>query len=181
VQLRIDGTKVTADKRPITTALSPYPVDLTPDGALAAVGNMGRGDGDADSVSLVDVAADPPRTVFTVSIGRSPEGLRWSPDGKFLAVAAQDGTTKPPGNPFYRAQGRLVLLALEDGRLRQVADAPIGRWSQGIGFSRDGRTVLVQNMVERAILVFGFDGKTLTSKTSLRIGSGPASIATPWK
>ena len=179
--LRIDGTKFSIDKRPVTTGVSPYPVDLSPDGRLAAVGNMGRGDGDVDTVSLVDVAADPPRTVYTVAIGRSPEGLRWAPDGKHLAVAVQDGTTKPPGNPYFQPKGRLVMLALEDGKLRPVAEAPIGGWSQGIGFSRDGKTVLVQSMVDRAIQVFGFDGKALTNKTSLRLGSGPASIATPWK
>ncbi len=179
--LRIAGTTVTLDKRPITTALAPYPLDITSDGRFVAVGNMGRGDGDIDSISLVDVSSEPFRTVQTLAAGRSPEGLRWAPDGKHLAVAFQNGTTKITSNPFYKPQGVLMLFALEDGRLRPVAEAPIGRWSQGIAFSRDGRTLLVQNMVERVIMVFGFDGKTLTPKPALEIGSGPASIMTPWK
>ena len=179
--LRIDGTKVTIDKRPITTGVAPYTMDITPDGRMAAVSNMGRGDGDIDGVSLIDLTQEPFRTVQTLDVGRSPEGLRFSPDGAFLAVGAQNGTTKAPGTPLYNASGRLILLALKDNRLRPVAEAPIGGWSQGIAFSRNGRTLLVQNMVQRTIDVFGWDGTALTVQGHLDIGSGPAAIMTSWK
>lgn len=179
--LRIDGTKITIDKRPITAGLSPYTLDITANGKLAAVGNMGRGDGDVDTVSLIDLGSEPFRTVQTLTVGRSPEGLKWSPDGKFLAIGAQNGTTKPPSSPFYQKQGRLILLALEGRALHQVAEAPIGQWSQGIAFSRDGKTLLVQNMVERSIMVFGWNGKALKAQGALDIGAGPAAIMTSWK
>ena len=122
----------------------------------------------------------PFRTVQTLTVGRSPEGVKWSPDGRFLAVATQDGTTKPPGNPFLGERGRLAIYELADKRLRPVADAPIGRWSQGIAFSRDGRTVLVQNMVERTIQVFRWDGAKLWPGVALDMGAGPAAIGTAW-
>ena len=179
--LRIDGTNVSVDKRPITTGLAPYTMDITPDGRWAAVSNMGRGDGDVDSVSLIDLSREPFRVVQTLDVGRSPEGLRFSPDGTVLAVGAQNGTTKVPGSPFYNAAGRLILLALRDGRLRQVAEAQIGGWNQGIAFSRDGRTLLVQDMLQRSIGVFGWDGATLAAKGRLDVGSGPAAIMTSWK
>ncbi len=178
--LRIQGTQVTLDPRPLTTGIAPYTIDLSPDGTLAAVGNMGRGDGDVDTVSLIDVTLDPIRTVQTLSVGRSPEGVRWSPDGKFLAVGAQNGTTKAPDSPLYNDKGRLIMLALENKTLRPVVEAPIGRWSQGIAFSKDGRTVLVQNMVERTIQVFRWDGARLFPSNPLEIAGGPAAIMTPW-
>ena len=178
--LNIEGRDVTADPRPITTGVAPYTIDVSPDGTLAAVSNMGRGDGDADTVSLIDLSARPFRTVQTITVGRSPEGLRWSPDGRFLATGTQEGTTKPPGNPFLGERGRLAMYELADRKLRLVAEAPIGRWSQGIAFSRDSRTVLVQNMVERSIQVFRWDGAKLWPGVTLDIGAGPAAIGTAW-
>lgn len=178
--LDIDGAKVTLGARQITTGVAPYTIDVTADGTMAAVGNMGRGDGDADTVSLIDLTAQPFRTVQTISVGLSPEGLKWSPDGKVLGVATQEGTTKPAGNPFRHDRGRLAMYALADKQLKPLAEAPVGRWSQGIAFSRDGRTVLVQNMVERTIQVFRWDGAKLWPGTSLDVGAGPAAIATAW-
>ena len=179
--LHIDGTAVTIDKRPITTALAPYTLDITPDGKFAAVSNVGRGDGDVDTVSLIDLGSEPFRAIQTVSVGRSPEGLTWSPDGKFLAIGSQDGSGKAQNSPFYRPHGRLIMLALEGNELRTVAEAPVGGWSQGIAFTRDGKTIMVQNMVERTIGVFGWDGKTLTPKPALDMGTGPVAIATYYK
>lgn len=178
--LNIDGRNVTADPRPVTTGVAPYTIDTSPDGTLAAVSNMGRGDGDADTVSLIDLSARPFRTIHTQTVGRSPEGLRWTPDGRFLAVATQEGTTKPAGDPFLGERGRLSIYELADRRLRPVAEAPIGHWSQGIAFSRDSRTVLVQNMVERSIQVFRWDGAKLWPGVTLDMGAGPAAIGTAW-
>lgn len=178
--LDIDGRTVTPNPRPITTGVAPYTIDTSPDGTLAAVGNMGRGDGDADTVSLIDLSARPFRTVQTLTVGRSPEGLRWAPDGRYLAVATQEGTTKPAGNPFLGEKGRLTVYELADRRLHLTAEAPIGRWSQGIAFSRDSRTVLVQNMVERTVQVFRWDGAKLWPGVALDMGAGPAGIGTAW-
>jgi DNA-binding beta-propeller fold protein YncE len=180
--LRIDGQAVTIDPRPLTVGLAPYTIDVTADGNYAVVANMGRGDGDSDTVSFIDLHVEPPRVVHTVSVGLSPEGIKLSPDGKFLAVAAQNGTTRPPDSPFLSDHGLLLVFALEAGpSLRQVASAPIGGWSQGVAFSRDGRLILAQNMVERTISVFAFDGKNLVARPPLCFdGVGPAAIATSW-
>jgi len=180
--LHIDGTSVTVDPRPLTSAVAPYTMDITPDGKLAVVANMGRGDGDIDSVSFIDLSRTPPRVVATESVGLSPEGIRLSPDGKYLAVALQNGTTRPPGSPFLHSEGRLIMFAVVEGPgLIQMAELPIGRWSQGIAFSRDGKTVLVQNMVERRIDVFRFEDDTLTPSAPIQLpNAGPAAIATPW-
>ncbi len=179
--LHIDGPAVTIDKRPLTTALSPYTLDINRDGTLAAVANMGRGDGDIDSVSLIDLRAQPMRVVQTLDVGRSPEGLKWSPDGAFLAIGAQNGTTKAANSPLYQSAGRLIMLALAEGRLHQVAEAPIGQWTQGIAFSRDGKTMLVQDMVGQRLQVFGWDGKALVPQADVALGTGAAAIATPWR
>ena len=91
--LRIDGEKISLDPRPLTTGVRPYTLGVASSGTMAAVSNMGRGDGDIDTVSLIDLSSEPFRTVETISVGASPEGLRFSPDAKFLAVGCQEGTT----------------------------------------------------------------------------------------
>jgi DNA-binding beta-propeller fold protein YncE len=179
--LRIEGDKISVDPRPLTTGVRPYTLGIASSGSLAAVSNMGRGDGDIDTVSLIDLSSEPFRTVETTSVGRGPEGLRFSPDGKFLALGLQEGTTTKTGSPFQTPNGRLVIYAVEGKSLRKIAEAPIGHWSQGIAFSRNGETILVQNMVERTIAVFRFDGQKLTAGTPIAMGAGPAALGTAWR
>jgi DNA-binding beta-propeller fold protein YncE len=178
--LRIDGAKVTVDARPITTALRPYMLDINNDGTMAAVGNMGRGDGDIDTVSLIDLKQAPFRTVQTFSVGHTPEGIKFSPDGKFLAVANVEGSTKPSNSPLYRDNGMLIVFAVEGTNLRKLAEAPIGRWSQGIAFSKDGKTILVGSMIDRGLDLFRWEDGKLTPGAKLDLGSGPAAIRTAW-
>ena len=179
--LRIDGNTITVDPRSLTTGVRPYTLAVAASGNLAAVSNMGRGDDDIDTVSLIDVSSEPFRTVETISVGMSPEGLRFSPDGKFLAVGTQEGTTKKNGSPFQTPNGRLAMYAVDGKSLRKVAEAPVGHWSQGIAFSKNGETIIVQNMVERTLAVFRFDGQKLTAGTPIAIGAGPAALGTAWR
>ena len=179
--LHIDGTAVTVDPRPITTGLAPYTMDINAARTLAAVSNMGRGDGDADSVSLIDLTSKPYRTVFAIGVPSGPEPLKFSPDGKFLAVGAENGTTKPVGHPFHAEKGLLALYAVEGKSLRLVTSAPIGGWNEAIAFSRDGHTILVQSMTDRAIVVFRWDGHALKAGKPIPIeNAGPESFATAW-
>ncbi len=57
-------------------------------------------------------------------------------------------------------------------QLTQVAEAPIGGWSQGVAFSADGRTLLVLNIVERDIQVFAFHGSTLRETSRIPLAGG---------
>ena len=179
--LHIDGTTVTIDPRPITTGLAPYTMDINAAHTLAAVSNMGRGDGDTDSVSLIDLRTKPYRTVGTFGVPSGPEPMKFSPDGRFLAVGAEIGSTKPKTDPFHHDHALLALYAVEGTSLRKLAETPVGGWAEAIAFSRDGKTVMIQSMADRAIDVFRWDGKTLTRGKRIAIqGAGPESFATAW-
>jgi DNA-binding beta-propeller fold protein YncE len=179
--LHIDGTKVSVDPRPITTGMAPYTMDINAAGTLAAVSNMGRGDGDLDSVSLIDLTSTPFRVVETVGVPSSPEPLKFSPDGRYLAVGAEYGSTKPPSHPFHHDKGLLTMFAVEGKTLKHMDSAPIGPWNEAIAFSRDGHTILVQSMADREINVFRWDGHKLEAGKSLVIkDAGPESFATAW-
>jgi DNA-binding beta-propeller fold protein YncE len=179
--LHIDGTNVAIDPRPITTGIAPYTMDINAAHTLAAVSNMGRGDGDEDSVSLIDLKSNPYRVVGIFGVPSGPEPLKFSPDGRFLAIGAENGSTKPPGSPFRHDNGLLALYAVDDHALRKLAEAATGAWIEGVAFSRDGKTVLVQGMQDHTVEIFRWDGKKLTRGNVLLIkGAGPESFATAW-
>ena len=162
------------------TLVAPYSMDINAAGTLAAVSNMGRGDGDIDSVSLIDLTLDPMRTVETVGVPSGPEPLKFSPDGRFLAVGSQEGTTKIRTSPFFHDHGNLQVFAVQGTHLQSVASAPIGGWAEGAVWSRDGRTIMVQNNLERTISVFRFDDAKLTPGPMLHPNGGPVAFGAAW-
>ena len=176
--LRINGSKVEVTDRTFHAGFRPYGADITPDGAVAVVACMGRGQGDVDTVSVIDLRLEPPRTVSTLSVGVTPEGIKLSADGRWCAVVTQEGSNRPAGSPFHHARGKLVVLGLNGTQLTKIAEAPIGGWSQGVAFSADGRTILVQNMVEQNIQVFDFNGSVLRETSQIPLKGGGAAIRT---
>ena len=78
------------------------------------------------------------------------------------------------------AAGARPLLEVQGQTLRLLATLPVGGWTQGFAFSRDGKTILLQDMVHQQIEVFQWDGKRLTEGKPLAMGIGPAAIRTSW-
>ena len=175
--LSINGTRVEYTKRDLSAGLRPYGIDIASNGAFAAVANIGRGGGDADTVSLIDLKAKPPRVTSTVTVGQTPEGIKVSPDSSLVVAVVMNGSNKPKDSPFFHDGGKLVLLGVTGTDLSRLGEAPIGHWSQGAAFSPDGKHVFVGNMVEKAIQVLALDGTTLRD-TGLRLAvkGGPAAI-----
>ena len=180
--LNVDGTNVTLANRNIRTGLRPYGADVTPDGRVAVVADVGYVTGDNDTVSVIDLQAVPPRVVNTVSAGQTNEGIKLSPDGKLCAVVASNGTNAPKDSPFHNDHGRLMLFRLDGTKLTQVGDVPVGYWPQGVVFSNDNRVLLVCNMGEKNLSVLQWDGTTLKdSGLRIPLSGGPAAIRTAEK
>lgn len=177
--LAIEGRQVKPTGRDLTAGIAPYGSAVTPDGTMAVVANVGRVSGDADTVSLIDLAAIPARVVHTVTVGQTPEGITLSPDGALCAIVVMNGSNRAKDSPFHAERGSVLLYRVAGRALHKVSEAPIGRWSQGAVFTPDGRHLLVQNMVEREIMVFAVRGDQLAD-TGHRIAvkGGPAAIRT---
>jgi DNA-binding beta-propeller fold protein YncE len=181
-----DGrVSISANRERITTGLGPYTIDVSADGKWAVVSNAGlaslidpgRLAGDTDSFTLIDVSRRPFRAVQHVSVPSVPEGIALSPDGRWIAVQTMDGSNLTADNPGRKPRGRVLLFAIRNGGAVQVSDLPSGEAAQGIVFSADGKTVLVQFNVEKQIALFAVEARGLID-TGKRIpmAGGPASI-----
>lgn len=179
--LTIDGTKVELSKREIAAGLRPYGIDIAKGGDVAVVANVGMGLGDADTVSVIDLKADPPRVVNTYTAGQTPEGVKISPDGKFVAVTVMNGSNKPLDSPFFSASSLLQVWTRTGTQLAKSGELPIGKWCQGIAWSSNSKTLLVQCMVEEEITVVrfsGLGGRSLQKVGAIKTKGGPAGIRT---
>ena len=177
--LAVDGAKVTATSRSFFAGIRPYGADVTSDGRYAIAANVGRGQGDHDTVSLIDLSLNPPRTVDTITVGPTPEGITIAPNGRYAAVVVHNGSAFPPSSPFYNAFGKVVLVGISGGRLVKLSEERIGRWSQGAAFSPDSGTLLVQNMVEKDIQVFRIELDQLRDTWHrIKLSGGGAGIGT---
>ena len=179
--LSIDGTKVEYTKRDMLAGTRPIVMDVAPNGAFAVVGNLAGGaTGDADSITLMDLTAKPPRVVDMIGVlGSTAEGLKISPDSSVVAVVVHNGSNRAKDSPFYNAGGKLVIVRVTGRTLSRVAEATIGHWSQGAAFTPDGKTILVGNMVEKDYWLFNWDGTTLRDTTMrVKVNGGPAAIRT---
>jgi DNA-binding beta-propeller fold protein YncE len=176
--LGIDGTNVKPTGRDLYGGLKPYGLGISPRGDWAAFTNAGMGNGDADTISLIDLKANPPRVIDTIAVGQTPESLTVAPDGKHVVVTVINGSNKPPGSPFLSDHGLESVYAVENGRFHKVTEAKVGRWCQGAAWNAASNTLLVQCMVEQEIMLFHFDGKTLKPAGAIKVSGGPAGIAT---
>ncbi|MET4386351.1 DNA-binding beta-propeller fold protein YncE [Bradyrhizobium sp. F1.4.3] len=175
--LTVDGSKVEYAKRDLYSGVRPYDIDLT-GSAAAIVGNVGASGGDTDTISLIDMTAKPIRVVTTVSVGQTPEGVKMSPDGNYVAVTVMNGSNKPSASPFFNDFGLLKVYRISGTELTPVADAKIGHWCQGMVWSKDSKYLLTQCMVESELIAFSFDGKTLNRTATLKMQVSPAGIRT---
>lgn len=174
--LTVDGTKVEHSKRDVHAGLRPYPLDISVQGDIATVANIGIGGGDADTLSLIDLKAKPARVVDTVTVGQTPEGLKLSGDGQYVAVTVMNGSNKSKSSPFFNDNGLVQVYAVSGGKLAKVAEAKVGHWCQGAAWSRDSKTLVVGCMVEQELQAFSFDGKSLTPAGAIKVSSGSAAL-----
>src|ERR1700742_4577323 len=121
---------------PLTNSLLGPPTNLqiTPDGKLGLVANsvVHVQDGNAwksvpdDKLYVIDLTADPPKLIDTVSVGRQPSGLSISAKGDLALVANRDGksvsglsiqgaTVKAVGEVALEQQAAAVVIA-PDGK-----------------------------------------------------------------
>jgi hypothetical protein len=177
--LAIDGSAVTLTRERIATGVNPYAIDVSSDGRWAVIGNTGvsRTVDDADVVTLVDVGKRPFRAVQRISVAASPEDVAISLDGRWIAVSSMAGSNLLADDPWRYKPGKVALYEIRDGSATKVSELPGGEAAQGVVFTQDSKTVIVQFDVERALALYAVrDGKLVDTGERIRLAAGPVSI-----
>jgi DNA-binding beta-propeller fold protein YncE len=182
MELSVDGAKVTLTGQDVATGRSPYGASVTPDGQWLINTNLGGAllsEDRTGTLTMVDLKTH--RLALSLPVGRTPEHVTLSPDGKYAVLVLANGAANTKSDPKYnQVTGILKVFAVGPGTLTEVGSADSCHWAQGATFSQDGKLVLQQCAAEREILVYRFDGKSLVQdkNATLRFESRPGAIAT---
>lgn len=176
--LSVDGNKVADTKRVLTGGFRPYAIQVSPKGDVALVGNQGANSGDIVAVHVIDLTGKAPRIVRAIDVGQYVEGLAFSDDGSYVAILAQNGSSLAESHPFYNDHSLVAVFSVKGTEFTKVAEAKTGKWGQGVAWSRNGKTLLVQSMSDNALAVLSFDGKSLQVTGQLKVSGGPEGLRT---
>jgi DNA-binding beta-propeller fold protein YncE len=176
--LAINDAGVSDTGYAMTTGISPYNVQITPDGKLGLVNNQGfrASDGQVDTVSVIDLEASPPRVIDQVAVGDGPEGLAVSPVGGYAASLLLNGTGAAKTAFYHHDHSLVALLKIDGKKVRKVGQALIHGSAEGITFSPDGRFLYVGGFNDSELAILRLQGEKLMPVGAFRLPGHPASL-----
>jgi YVTN family beta-propeller protein len=178
--LAIDNGKVTYDKQDLPVGIWPYNLVITPDGKLAVSADTGGGgtsDGHADTVSVIDLEANPIRVIDHVTVGDSPEGLAISPKGDLVATVEARGSNQPTSSWYYHPGGAVTVLKFTGQKLTKIGEVTVGKLPEGAVFSADGRYLYVGNFIDSDLSVLQIvEDKVSDTGKRFKLPGQPASM-----
>jgi DNA-binding beta-propeller fold protein YncE len=163
--LDVDGNKVTYTKRDLLTGLFTYNLLVSPDGTIALTadtGNNGSSDGNVDTVSVIDLTAQPPRVIDHITVPDSPEGLAISPKGDLAVTADALGSNKSTKEFFYHPHGVATILKVDGKKVTKLKDIEVGGLPEAAVFTPDGRYIYVGNYNDQDFSILRVDGTDVT-------------------
>jgi DNA-binding beta-propeller fold protein YncE len=182
--LEIADGKVTYNKYDIATGLWPYNVDFTPDGKLAMTadnGGAGSADGNIDTISVIDMQANPPRVIDKVAVGDGPEGFAISPAGGLAATALLRGSNASKKAFFYNKNGSTVLLRIDGNKVTKLKEVEVGGLPEPVAFTPDGKYLYVGNFLDKNFSILRVENNDLvdTGKKLMLDGHPAAARMSP--
>jgi DNA-binding beta-propeller fold protein YncE len=176
--LDIADGKVTYSKIDLPTGQWPYNVVVSPNGKLALTsdnGAAGSSDGNVDTTSVIDLAANPPRIIDRVVIGDGPEGLAMSPKGDLAVATILRGSNMKKAF-FYEKNGSAAILRIDGNKVTKTQDIELGGLPEPIMFTPDGRYILAGNFMSEDFSILKADGtKVADTGKRFKLPGHPAS------
>ena len=153
---------------PLTNSLLGPPTNLqiTPDGKLGLVANsvIHVQDGSTwksvpdTSLYVIDLTANPPKLLDTVTIGRQPSGLSISKKGDLALVANRDGKS-------------VSVVSIQGLTVKVVSEVPMEQQAAAVVIAPDGKRAFVCLNLANKIGVLTIDGQNVTYDKSMDIPS----------
>jgi DNA-binding beta-propeller fold protein YncE len=135
---------------PTNLAISPSgSIALVADSMTVAEENGVRKQVPTDKVFVIDLKASPPKLVQTVTVGKQPSGLSFSPKGDMALVA-------------NRADGTISVLKIDGTQVTQTGTIPISPGVAHVEFTPDGKHALAVKSPDNKLAVLDVDGDKVT-------------------
>ena len=154
----------------------PVNLDIDPSGSVALVANSTDvvKEGDAlkqvpdNKIFVIDLKANPPKLAATVTGGKQPSGLSFSPDGKMALVA-------------NRADNSISVLSVNGTEVKVTDTISFPDSVAHVVFTPDGKRALAVRFPAHKVSVLDInDGKVTYSKVDLPTGQWPYNaVVTP--
>ncbi len=178
--LDVNGEKVTYNKYDVVVGLWPYNMGVAPSGKIAITvdnGNAGAADGNTDTVSVIDIEANPPRTIDKVVVGDGPEGFAISPNGQLAVAVLLKGTNASKNAFFYNRNATVVALKIDGKKVTKGNEVDVRGLPEGVAFTRDGKYIYVGNFIDQDISILKVEGdQIMNTNILIPLPGHPASI-----
>ena len=148
----------------------PTNLQITPDGRLGLVAdsiadtqgaNGGWTAGPTDKLHVIDLDANPPALVETITVGRQPSGLAINAAGTLALVANRAGKS-------------VSVLSIAGTTVKQVAELPMGEEVAAVAIAPDGKRAFAAKNGTGKVAVLAIDGTNVTTDKAqdIPVGSG---------
>jgi DNA-binding beta-propeller fold protein YncE len=152
----------------------PVNLDIDPTGSVALVANSVDvvKEGDAlkqvpdNKIFVIDLKANPPKLAATITGGKQPSGLSFSPDGKMALVA-------------NRADNSVSVLSVNGTDVKVIDTITFPDSVAHVQFTPDGKRALAVRFPAHKVSVLDVNGDKVTySKIDLPTGQWPYNVVT---
>ena len=145
----------------------PTNLQITPDGKLGLVANsvVMNQDGSAWKIApdnklfVIDMNANPPTLIDTVTVGMQPSGMAISRKGDLALTANRNGKS-------------VSVLAIQNGVVKPIGDVPLEQEAAAVAITPDGKRAFVCLNLVNKIAVLTIDGQKVTYDKTMDIPSG---------
>jgi DNA-binding beta-propeller fold protein YncE len=152
---------------PVNLAISPNgAIALVADSMTVAEDNGTRKMVPSDKLFVIDMKADPPKLAQTLTVGKQPSGLSFSPKGDLALVC-------------NRADGTISVLKIDGTNVTVAGTVQVAPGVSQVVFTSDGKRALALKSPENKVAVLDVDGDKVTyNKLDIPTYAFPYNIVT---